>query len=384
MSGEIVFGEVEHAKKLAVVLEGFDPADWRNTCMSIAPTSEVYHENMRASWGGVATLFYVLIPVLITISAILIFISECHFLQKHARRKRVRYTLYWILGIYPAGICCFMIALFIPRSISYMEFAVDVWVAFAINKLFSLVLMIHGGRRRFTQECFEAKANAIPCCCLCCLPVVHNNIFWAKFMKWGIIQFCFMNVIIGFISIILYCDVAWVEVVAGNHFSKITPDNYFGVIRLVSTITCIYAANMFKKFQQSKMLDAEFDRKHKLNWKFNSVLLIVFIRGIQTLIFASLGDPKLQLIPCKVPLNWQLNMKVVESAVVIFEFFLLSIFARASFARLDDLRLIQGHIHLPLEESDEEEEAHLGAKSLDNKNYENQNQTGEEIFEDEN
>ena len=32
---------------------------------------KVYHENMRASWGGVATLFYVLIPVLITISAIL-------------------------------------------------------------------------------------------------------------------------------------------------------------------------------------------------------------------------------------------------------------------------------------------------------------------------
>ncbi|CBY22421.1 unnamed protein product [Oikopleura dioica] len=57
-------------------------------------------------------------------------------------------------------------------------------------------------------------------------------------------------------------------------------------------------------------------------------------------------------------------MKVVESAVVIFEFFLLSIFARASFARLDDLRLIQGHVHLPLEESDEEEEAHLNAKSL--------------------
>jgi hypothetical protein len=26
---------------------------------------------MRASWGGVATLFYVLIPVLITVSAIL-------------------------------------------------------------------------------------------------------------------------------------------------------------------------------------------------------------------------------------------------------------------------------------------------------------------------
>ena len=125
------------------------------------------------------------------------------------------------------------------------------------------------------------------------------------------------------LQIILYCDVAWVEVVAGNHFSKITPgksplefltrwkleitdlfsankfsktrilvffqiefckkvheiknwpfcvnltrvlksspssrrknscfalfktilDNYFGVIRLVSTITCIYAANMFK------------------------------------------------------------------------------------------------------------------------------------------
>ena len=47
---------------------------------------------------------------------------------------------------------------------------------------------------------------------------------------------------------------------------------------------------------------------------------------------------KFQLIPCKAPLNWQLNMKVVESAVVIFEFFLLSIFARASFARLDDLR----------------------------------------------
>ena len=113
-----------------------------------------------------------------------------------------------------------------------MEFAIDVWVAYAINKLFSLVLMIHGGRRKFTQECFEAKSNATPCCCLFCLPIVHNNVYvfyipknhqskilnfnrfrhWAKFMKWSIIQFCFMNVIIGFISIVLYCDVKWREI----------------------------------------------------------------------------------------------------------------------------------------------------------------------------
>ena len=39
-------------------------------------------------------------------------------------------------------------------------------IAYATNKLFGLVLMIHGGRRKFTQECFDAKSNAPPCCCL--------------------------------------------------------------------------------------------------------------------------------------------------------------------------------------------------------------------------
>ena len=41
-------------------------------------------------------------------------------------------------------------------------------------------------------------------------------------MKWGIIQFCFMNVIIGFISIVLYCDVKWREVPATG-VTHVTP-----------------------------------------------------------------------------------------------------------------------------------------------------------------
>lgn len=147
-----------------------------NACMSVAPTSEDYHQSMYKYWGGIASTLYVVLPTTLVVLGILIFVSEIHFLQRNARRKRVRYTLYWILGTYPMGMSCHLIALYIPRSVIYMEFAVDVWVAYAISKLFSLVLMMHGGRRRFTQECFEAKSNAIPCCCLMCLPAVHNNV----------------------------------------------------------------------------------------------------------------------------------------------------------------------------------------------------------------
>ena len=137
---------------------------------------EIKHFSMYEHWGGIGLNLYIIIPTIIVIMGTLIYVSEIHFLQRHARRKRVRYTLYWILGTYPMGMMCHLIALYIPRSVIYMEFAVDVWVAYAINKLFSLVLMMHGGRRKFTQECFEAKSNAIPCCCLMCLPVVHNNV----------------------------------------------------------------------------------------------------------------------------------------------------------------------------------------------------------------
>jgi len=43
----------------------------------------------------------------------------------------------------------------------------------------------------------------------------------------------------------------------------------------------------------------------------------------------------------------------VESSVIIFEFFLLSILARVAFTRTDDLNLIRKHNNLPIEESDE-------------------------------
>ena len=122
-------------------------------------------------------------------------------------------------------------------------------------------------------------------------------------MKWSIIQFCFMNVIIGFISIVLYCDVKWREI-PQTGVDGLTPgliktifyiffiyfsDTYFSFIRLVSTLLCIYAANMFKSFQQSKILEGEFDQKHKINWKFSSVLLVVFITGLQRLLFSALS-----------------------------------------------------------------------------------------------
>jgi hypothetical protein len=66
--------------------------------MSIAPTSEDYHQSMYLIWGPIGSTCYIVIPTVFVIIAILIFISEVHFLQRKARRKRVRYTLYWILG----------------------------------------------------------------------------------------------------------------------------------------------------------------------------------------------------------------------------------------------------------------------------------------------
>ena len=38
-------------------------------------------------------------------------------------------------------------------------------------------------------------------------------------------------------------------------------DNYFSLIRLISTLVCLYAANMFKNFQQSRILEDDFDNK---------------------------------------------------------------------------------------------------------------------------
>ena len=49
-------------------------------------------------------------------------------------------------------------------------------------------------------------------------------------------------------------------------------------------------------------------------------------------------------------------MKIIESCTIIFEFFLLCVFARMAFTRLDDIDLIHTHKNLPMEESDVEEE----------------------------
>ena len=43
-----------------------------------------------------------------------------------------------------------------------------------------------------------------------------------------------------------------------------TLDNYFSIIRLISTLICLYAANMFKMFQQSRILEGDFDEKERI------------------------------------------------------------------------------------------------------------------------
>ena len=113
------FGEVESTSWLE--------NQCRNACLSVAPTSECFHSNMEELWGPLLSSLYIIIPTIFVLIAIVLFITEVRFLQRFARRKRVRYTLYWILGIYPAGMVCHLIALYIPRSVIYMEFAVDIW-----------------------------------------------------------------------------------------------------------------------------------------------------------------------------------------------------------------------------------------------------------------
>lgn len=112
-------------------------------------------------------------------------------------------------------------------------------------------------------------------------------------MKWGIIQFCFMNVIIGYISIVLYSDKSWgEEVITPSESKHLTPgnnnvveyvydsiDNYFSLIRLLSTLICLYAANMFKNFQQSRILEDDFDNKAKQvqDWLTPTTILRCFL-----------------------------------------------------------------------------------------------------------
>jgi len=74
----------------------------------------------------------------------------------------------------------------------------------------------------------------------------------------------------------------------------------------------------------------------------------------------------LSVLPCVAPLNWKRNIKVIESMVVIFEFFLLAILARVAFTRTDDLILIRKHNNVPIEESDEDEDP---AAFISNQNY---------------
>ena len=84
---------------------------------NIIPSSKIPNpDSLGVRKPVLGTLLYIILPTVVAVLAFCIFVSEIHFLQRNARRKRVRYTLYWILGTYPMGITCHLIALYIPRS----------------------------------------------------------------------------------------------------------------------------------------------------------------------------------------------------------------------------------------------------------------------------
>jgi hypothetical protein len=61
--------------------------------------------------------------------------------------------------------------------------------------------------------------------------------------------------------------------------------------------------------------------------------------------------------------------KIIESITIIFEFFLLCVFASYAFSRAEDIDLIHKHKNVPIEESDEEEEENHRRNVYENPNY---------------
>ena len=84
----------------------------------------------------------------------------------------------------------------LPKNVSKPNLTLPLAAAYFVFQLYIIMC-----------KYFQSRKNICP-------KIFNFNRFrhWAKFMKWSIIQFCFMNVIIGFISIVLYCDVKWREI----------------------------------------------------------------------------------------------------------------------------------------------------------------------------
>ena len=69
------------------------------------------------------------------------------------------------------------VAIFVPRAVVYLSFIYNIIVAFALYKFYRLVMVFVGGTRSFIEKSSEKAVglNKAPCCCICCLPKIHNN-----------------------------------------------------------------------------------------------------------------------------------------------------------------------------------------------------------------
>jgi len=299
----------------------------QNKCSPLAPGSENFSKDIYEAWsyGGIV---FLTIPPFLSLVALLIY-GECiHYIFKKSNSHHLRNNLIWLLGIQPAIIVLGTIAVFMPRSLVYLMFMYNIYVAFAIYKFYYLIMEFAGHQSAFVEKTKgkQITLNHAPCCCLVCLPNLTNSRKATKIAKLLILQNALLTPLYCALGVLLKSDL--------KLYSRtgVSPATVLSSLSSISTLICMYGFNIFAKF--AKQIEG-MEALHAVKGKTICIQLTIFITGFESLFFQIMAQNG--VFPCEKPLQFNSRVVVIINYAVICQCFLLFLLQRKFYRRQDDI-----------------------------------------------
>ncbi|CAN9515958.1 unnamed protein product [Ophioblennius macclurei] len=270
-------------------------------------------------------LWLFLIPAGLTLILLAVFLEEVGFFLRHIPSFRRMRLYLWILGMYPVFAVTSLVALYIPRSSSFCNFIASLYHSITLLKFMGLITDFFGGKARMlsTLSGQQVSPDPFPCCCCCCLPMMAITNSSRGWMMAAVLQLSVVRSILFFITLILWTDGQYDY----GDVDSVNPNLYVNAIIGVSTLVSFYGHLLFYKATKSAL------HGFGLRAKFISVVVVLFLCGLQSSILETLGA--LAVFPCSPPFSTLTRSQLIYHYSIIVEMFCICLYARHTFRKVE-------------------------------------------------
>ncbi|XP_069830547.1 organic solute transporter subunit alpha [Dendropsophus ebraccatus] len=259
--------------------------------------------------------------------SIIIYLEDVAYILRKVKCPAKKRTSLWSSAA-PTVISIFTcLGLWIPRSAMFVEIGIGTYFAICFYLILMVIIEGYGGKDALVKklEFTDVHINTGPCCCCClCLPRIKITKRKVNFFILSVFQMAFLKPLFNILGLFLWTDGIYnLDDVSGTSIAL-----WMNVVIGFCTIIALWPIGIL--FREAKGHLAEFN----MGTKFAVFQLLLILTTLQNSIFNILGDTG--VLPCVPPYAYKDRSHLMHYHLLIIETFLLTILTRNAYRKKDE------------------------------------------------